>query len=136
MSLYYNGQYVDTIREYMYGNKLMAEISVQGATYFVERKDLTDTPEVSSAKEPVSKEKPEATNNENINKAETVEEKSDPVIEDETVYIATNGNQTIRFKSVKDKNVLRYKFSQEAINNVIEGKQKQHKGFTFEVESK
>lgn len=156
MALYYKGNHVDRIvREYTYGNTLMAEIVVNGETFYVPYKELDEnqgsqTPvlsqsrveqptqdsettaerenEVSEIKEAAEKALEESF--EALENATTeVEQSNEPAV----TYVAKNGTKTLTFQDVTDKNVRRYKFDLNAIKDVVDGKQKTHKGFTFEV---
>lgn len=136
MVLYYKGKFIDTIREYTYGHELMAEIEVGGERLYVPRKELTEKPTTASVQ---PEEKPKAV-------TKTVKEKVEVAVEDivetepketrksKKVYLATNGKTQLRFENVNDANVRRYKFDKKSIEAVINGEQKSHKGFTFEVE--
>lgn len=160
--LYYNGTLIDSLnRMFTYAGVLKAEITVDGKDLVVDRSDLTETPilvkqdiegvegdnsnadtvssDVNESRTKVVKEAQEevvsAVEEEQLVEVETVED-SEVVQPKRIVAIKQSNNRKIQLDeldSVKFSNFIkRNKLDKAAVLNVLEGKQKTHKGYSFQ----
>ncbi|MBS4462271.1 hypothetical protein JXA27_06830 [Aerococcaceae bacterium zg-B36] len=138
--LSYKGHRVDSIREFNYGSHSMAEIIVNNERYVVKRNEIKDV-----EFETIGVMKPNGVFREEQPKKESksVKQESANVVEDSTnketttVIVAINnttGEETVlgtQESQTFNDFVKENKLNIEAIDHVLNGKQKTHKGYTF-----
>lgn len=134
--LYHYDKEVKLLRTFLFKDKLKAEIKyLDGKKRVLNRAELSESPTNPSKKivkqKPVNKKKTELEQEKEVSKSDKKDTVSNKII----VAVKVSNNRKTNLGTINSdgfkKFVKKNKLDKEAIDLVLSGKQKTHKGFTF-----